>query len=98
MQSARGGEGVQKCGAVPRRARIEGSYIVVSLNSRLESNKEQEEEGCVRSRTYRIGEEGLVEGGNPNPLKNHSKSSGKPGGQRHKWPVRERTGLEMRVW
>ena len=29
----------QKCGAVPRRARMQGSLIVVSLNSRLE--KEQ---------------------------------------------------------
>ena len=33
----------QKYGAVPRRARIEGSWIVASLNSRLESNKEEEE-------------------------------------------------------
>ena len=33
----------QKCGAVPRRARIESSWIVVSLNSRLESHKEEEE-------------------------------------------------------
>ena len=31
----------QKCAAVPRRARIEGSYSFVSLNSRLESNKEE---------------------------------------------------------
>ena len=40
----------QKCGAVQRRARIEGALIVVSLNSGLESNKEEEEEawglGC----------------------------------------------------
>ena len=28
---------------VPRRARIQGSLIVVSLNSRLESSKEEEE-------------------------------------------------------
>ena len=34
----------QKCGAIPRRARIQGSKIVVSLNSRLESNEEEEEE------------------------------------------------------
>ena len=31
----------QKCGAVPRRARIEGSKIVVSLNAKLESNREE---------------------------------------------------------
>ena len=29
----------QKCAAVPRRARIEGSQTFVSFNSRLESNK-----------------------------------------------------------
>ena len=34
-----------KCKAVLRRARIQGSYSCVSLNSRLESNKEQEEDG-----------------------------------------------------
>jgi len=34
----------QKCAAVPRRARIQGSQTFVSLNSRLESNKEEEEE------------------------------------------------------
>jgi len=33
----------QKCAAVPRRARISGSETFVSLNSRLESNKEEEE-------------------------------------------------------
>jgi len=32
---------LQKCEAVPRRARIEGSYTCASLNSRLESNKEE---------------------------------------------------------
>ena len=32
----------QKCGAVPRRARIQGSKMVVSFNSRLESDKEEE--------------------------------------------------------
>ena len=31
-----------KCAAVPRRARIEGSWTFVSLNSRLESNEEEE--------------------------------------------------------
>ena len=31
----------QQRGAVPRRARIKGSWIVVSQNSRLESNKEE---------------------------------------------------------
>ena len=31
----------QECEAVPLRARIQGSYIVVPLNSRLESNKEE---------------------------------------------------------
>ena len=31
----------QKCGAVPRRARIEGSQTCVSLNPRLESNEEE---------------------------------------------------------
>ena len=34
----------QNCDAVPRRARISGSYTFVSLNSRLESNDEEEEE------------------------------------------------------
>ena len=34
----------QKCEAVPRRARIQGSYTCVSLKSRPESNKEEEEE------------------------------------------------------
>ena len=31
-------------GAVPRRARIQGSWIVVSLNSRLASNKKEEDD------------------------------------------------------
>ena len=31
----------QKCEAVPRRARIRGSYTCASLNSRLESHKEK---------------------------------------------------------
>ena len=31
-----------KCAAVPRRARIEGSYTFASLNSRLETNEEEE--------------------------------------------------------
>ena len=34
----------QKCVAVPRRDRIQGPKIVVSLNSRLESDEKQEEE------------------------------------------------------
>ena len=34
---------LQKCAVVPRRARIEGSYIVASLNSRLEINIDEEE-------------------------------------------------------
>ena len=33
----------QKCEAVPRRARIQGSLTRVSLNSRLDRNKEEEE-------------------------------------------------------
>ena len=33
----------QKCAAVPRRARIQGSKTFVSLNSRLESNTEEDE-------------------------------------------------------
>ena len=33
----------QKCAAVPRRARIQGSYTLVSLNSRLESERKEEE-------------------------------------------------------
>ena len=36
--------GLHKCAAVPRRARIQGSWTYVSLNFRLESNKEEEEE------------------------------------------------------
>ena len=35
--------GRRECGAVPTRARIQGSWIVVSLNSRLESNKREED-------------------------------------------------------
>ena len=38
-----GRESSQKCRAVPRRARTEVSKIDVALNSRLESNKEEEE-------------------------------------------------------
>ena len=34
---------LQKCGVVPRRARIQGSWIVEWLNSRLESTNEEEE-------------------------------------------------------
>ena len=34
---------LQKCEAVPSGARIESSLTVVSLNSRLESNEEEEE-------------------------------------------------------
>ena len=33
----------QKCEAIPRRARIQGAHTFVSLNSRLESHKEEEE-------------------------------------------------------
>ena len=33
----------QKCAAVPRRARIQGSSTLVSRNFRLESNEEEEE-------------------------------------------------------
>ena len=33
----------RKCEAVPRRARIEGAKTLVSLNSRLEINREEEE-------------------------------------------------------
>ena len=32
---------LQKCAAVPKRARIQGSLTFVSLNARLESNKEK---------------------------------------------------------
>ena len=35
---------LHKGAAVPRRARIEGAYTYVSLNSRLESNDEKEED------------------------------------------------------
>ena len=35
---------VQKCAAFPRRARIQGSWTFESLNSRLESNKEKDDE------------------------------------------------------
>ena len=38
----------QKCGAVPRRARVDGPQIVVSLNSRLESDEEEEECGVQK--------------------------------------------------
>ena len=34
----------QNCEAIPRRARIEGSWTCVSLNSRLEIIQEDEEE------------------------------------------------------
>ena len=35
----------QACKAVPRRARMQGSSTSVSLNSRLESDTDEEEEG-----------------------------------------------------
>jgi len=34
----------QKCEAVPRRARIDGSQTFVSLNSRLDSNEDEEDQ------------------------------------------------------
>ena len=37
------GTTLQKYAAVPRRARIQGSKTFVSLSSRLEGNKEEEE-------------------------------------------------------
>jgi len=37
-------QGTQNCAAVPRRARIEGSQTFASLNSRLESKKQEEED------------------------------------------------------
>ena len=39
----------QNCEAVSRRARIQGSYTFVSLNSRLKSNKEEKEEEWART-------------------------------------------------
>ena len=33
----------QKCEAVPKKARIQGSYTCLSLNFRLDSNKEDQE-------------------------------------------------------
>ena len=39
----------QKCEAVPGRARIEGSLTFVSLNSRLDSEKEEEEDAAFSS-------------------------------------------------
>ena len=41
--------GGQKSEAVPRRARIEGSYTCVSLNPRLESNRAEKKVGGVRT-------------------------------------------------
>ena len=38
----------QKCAGVQRRARIQGSWTLVSLNSRLEINKSEEGSGCAR--------------------------------------------------
>ena len=38
------------CAAVPRRARIQGAWPCVSLNSRLESNEEEETWPCVKKR------------------------------------------------
>ena len=43
----------QRCAAVPRRAHIQGSWICVLLNSRLESNKEEEDE---KTSTLRVHE------------------------------------------
>jgi hypothetical protein len=42
-----------KCEAVPRTARIEGPWTCVSLNSRLESNKEEEDSftSCAKKLT-----------------------------------------------
>jgi len=34
---------LHKCAAVPRRARIQGSYTFASLNSRLDSNREEKD-------------------------------------------------------
>jgi len=41
-RSTPAGAGASKCEAVPRRARIQGSSTFASLNSRLESNDEEE--------------------------------------------------------
>ena len=40
-------KGSQKCEAVPRRARNQGSITFVLLNSRMKSDREEEEEGSA---------------------------------------------------
>ena len=45
-----------KGNSVPRRARIYSSQTFVSLNSRLESNKEEEEQGQLRFSKVVTGE------------------------------------------
>ena len=52
----------QKCEALPRRARIEGSQTCVSADSRLESNKEENFSFCDVGRGLRLWGLGLGSG------------------------------------
>ena len=45
----------EKCEVVPRMARIQGSWTFASLNSRLEGNKENEEEEGATGRRMGYG-------------------------------------------
>ena len=55
--------GVEKCEAVPRRARIQGSWRCASLNSKLERNKAEEEGwGWSCGGTGPVGETGWPSG------------------------------------
>jgi len=51
------GASSQICATVPRRARIQGSCNFVSLNSRLESYKEEEDNHCGASKTSTLKSE-----------------------------------------
>ena len=57
----------QKCEAVERRARISGSQTCVSLNSRMESNTEEDEE-CVCVSVAALPRWGGIHGGNVGKL------------------------------
>ena len=48
--------------AVPKKARIQGSQIVVSINSSLERNKEEQEEADRADEGHGAEGEGLDEG------------------------------------
>ena len=57
-------EGGAKCEVVPRGARIQGSKTFVSLNARIESNKQEKERGTHwRTAALLLAQESAVYGG-----------------------------------